>query len=413
MPDCQRVRSDPVLTLAASARIRGLRAGVAGRNNLAMLAASFALACAVTGAAAAESVFSFDATPGRLPKAVVPIHYAIELEPDLARLSLAGVEAIDIDIREPTARITLNAVNITLGDVSIDDNAQRPDIALDAASETATLGFAQPLATGAHRLRIRFSARINPFGRGLFSVDYPTDHGLKRMLSTQLEPADARRIFPCWDEPAFKATFAVTVTVPGSFLAVSNMPVAHEEPVAPDRKRVVFATTPKMSSYLLVLTAGELERLTAQADGVTVGVVTTAGKREQGRFALDNAVKLLAYYNDYFGVKYPLPKLDLIAVPGGFGGAMENWGGITFFESRLLFDPATNAATARRGIFSVLAHEMAHQWFGDLVTMALVGQPLAQRRLCQLDAGQGRGAVLPAMADLAQQQQPEAIRHGA
>ena len=369
MPDCQRVRSDPVLTLAASARIRGLRAGVAGRNNLAMLAASFALACAVTGAAAAESVFSFDATPGRLPKAVVPIHYAIELEPDLARLSLAGVEAIDIDIREPTARITLNAVNITLGDVSIDDNAQRPDIALDAASETATLGFAQPLATGAHRLRIRFSARINPFGRGLFSVDYPTDHGLKRMLSTQLEPADARRIFPCWDEPAFKATFAVTVTVPGSFLAVSNMPVAHEEPVAPDRKRVVFATTPKMSSYLLVLTAGELERLTAQADGVTVGVVTTAGKREQGRFALDNAVKLLAYYNDYFGVKYPLPKLDLIAVPGGFGGAMENWGGITFFESRLLFNPATNAVTAQRGIFSVLAHEMAHQWFGDLVTM--------------------------------------------
>ena len=124
-----------------------------------------------------------------------------------------------------------------------------------------------------------------------------------------------------------------------------------------------------MSSYLFVLTAGELERLTADADGVTVGVVTTAGKSEQGRFALDNAVKLLDYYNDYFGVKYPLPKLDLIAVPGGFGGAMENWGGITFFESRLLFDPATNADTARRGIFSILAHEMAHQWFGDLVTM--------------------------------------------
>ena len=115
--------------------------------------------------------------------------------------------------------------------------------------------------------------------------------------------------------------------------------------------------------------AGELERLTADADGVTIGVVTTAGKREQGRFALDNAVKLLAYFNDYFGAKYPLPKLDLIAVPGGFGGAMENWGGITFFESRLLFDPATNADTARRGIFSILAHEMAHQWFGDLVTM--------------------------------------------
>ncbi|WGR95606.1 M1 family metallopeptidase [Bradyrhizobium sp. ISRA435] len=125
-----------------------------------------------------------------------------------------------------------------------------------------------------------------------------------------------------------------------------------------------------MSSYLFVLTVGELERVTADAGGVTLGVVTTQGKTEQGRFALDSAVKLLAYYNDYFGVKYPLPKLDLIAVPGGFGGAMENWGGITFFESRLLFDPATNAESARRGIFAIIAHEMAHMWFGDLVTMA-------------------------------------------
>jgi len=125
-----------------------------------------------------------------------------------------------------------------------------------------------------------------------------------------------------------------------------------------------------MSSYLIVLAVGELERVTADADGVTIGVVTTEGKSSQGRFALDSATKLLAYYNDYFGVKYPLPKLDMIAVPGGFGGAMENWGGITFFESRLLFDPATNAETARRGIFGIIAHEMAHMWFGDLVTMA-------------------------------------------
>src|ERR1700720_1470888 len=220
------------------------------------------------------------------------------------------------------------------------------------------------------RVRIGFTARINSFGRGLFFVDYPTGQGVKRMLSSKLEPADARRIFPCWDEPAFKATFALTVTVPRNFLAVGNMPVAREEPVAPDLKQVAFAPTPKMSSYLFVFAAGELERLTAETDGVTVGVVTTAGKREQGRFALENAVKLLDYYNDYFGIKYPLPKLDLIAVPGGFGGAMENWGGITFFESRLLFDPATNAETAQRGIFGILAHEMAHQWFGDLVTMA-------------------------------------------
>ena len=125
-----------------------------------------------------------------------------------------------------------------------------------------------------------------------------------------------------------------------------------------------------MSTYLFVLTVGELERITAEAEGVTIGVVATTGKAAKGQFALDSAAKLLAWFNDYFGVKYPLPKLDLIAVPGGFGGAMENWGGITFFESRLLFDPATNPDSARRGIFSIIAHEMAHQWFGDLVTMA-------------------------------------------
>jgi aminopeptidase N len=339
------------------------------RNFAAALAISAALACSLSAGAAAEQIFSFDAAPGKLPKTVIPIHYAIELTPDLESLALAGVEVIDIEVREPTARLVLNAVNTTFASATVDDDAQRADITLDAAAETATLAFPQPLAAGAHRLRIGFTARINKFGRGLFSVDYPTASGMKRMLSSQLEPADARRIFPCWDEPAFKATFALEVTVPQNFLAVGNMPIVREEPVAPNLKRVAFAATPKMSSYLFVLTTGELERLTADADGVTVGVVTTAGKNGQGRFALDNAVKLLAWFNDYFGVKYPLPKLDLIAVPGGFGGAMENWGGITFFESRLLFDPSTNPDTARRPIFSVLAHEMAHQWFGDLVTM--------------------------------------------
>ncbi len=345
------------------------RTALTVRKLAAGLAVSAALALSIASAARAEPGYSFDTTPGKLPKAVIPLHYAIELTPDLTSLKIAGSEVVDIEVREPTARLILNAVEMTLDAASIDDDAERADIALDAAAETATLSFAKPLAAGAHRLRIGFAAQTNTFGRGLFFVDYPTDKGTRRMLSSQLEPADARRIFPCWDEPAFKATFALTVTVPRTFLAVGNMPVAHEEPIEPNLKRVAFAPTPKMSSYLFVFTAGELERLTAEADGVTVGVVTTAGKREHGRFALDNAVRLLAYYNDYFGVKYPLPKLDLIAVPGGFGGAMENWGGITFFESRLLFDPSTNAETAQRGIFSVLAHEMAHQWFGDLVTM--------------------------------------------
>jgi aminopeptidase N len=318
---------------------------------------------------AAEEVYSFDRTPGRLPKMVIPIHYAIELEPDLENLTLAGSEVVDIDVREPTDRLVLNAVGMALSEASIDASAASARIALDGAAETATLSFPRPLAAGVHKLRITFRAQINKFARGMFVVEYPTEKGTRRMISSHLEPADARRVFPCWDEPAFKASIALSVTVPRSFLAVSNMPVAQEEPVTPTLKQVAFAATPKMSTYLFMLAAGELERLSGQADGITIGVVTTAGKRDQGRFALDSAVKLLRYFNDYFGVKYPLPKLDLVAVPGGIGGAMENWGAITFFESRLLFDPASSAPSARRGIFSILAHEMAHQWFGNLVTM--------------------------------------------
>jgi aminopeptidase N len=335
-------------------------------TSAAMLA--LALSLALFPSAHAEAAYSFETTPGKLPKTVVPTHYGIELVPDLQKLTLSGTELVDIEVREPTTRIVLNAVNMSLSGVSIDDKL-RPDVSLDAAAETATLSLREPLAAGVHHLHIAFSAKINSFARGLYYADYPTGQGTKRMVASQLEPADARRIFPCWDEPAFKATLTLTAIVPQRFLAVGNMPVTREQSISAELKRVDFAPTPKMSSYLFVFAAGELERITADADGVTVGVVTTAGKSEQGRFALENAVKLLDFYNDYFGTKYPLPKLDLIAVPGGFGGAMENWGGITFFESRLLFDPSTSADSRQRGIFSILAHEMAHQWFGDLVTM--------------------------------------------
>jgi len=321
--------------------------------------------------AAAEPVFAFASTPGNLPKTVVPIHYALDLVPDLDKLTFKGSETVDIDVQVPTERLVLNAVDLAIDAAVVEgDVGAASAIALDAAAQTVTLTFARPLAVGRYKLSVSFTGRINRFARGLFVVDYPTPDGRKRMISSQLEPADARRIFPGWDEPVFKATFALTVTVPQAFLAVSNTPIAREEAIGHGEKRVAFQPTPRMSSYLFVLTAGDLERVTADAGGVTVGVVTTRGKSPHGRFALDSAVQLLAYYNDYFGVPYPLPKLDLIAVPGGFGGAMENWGGITFFESRLLFDPAASADDARRGIFSILAHEMAHQWFGDLVTMA-------------------------------------------
>jgi aminopeptidase N len=338
------------------------------RVTFAVFAAAL-LSASTSSYAAAEPLFSFAATPGTLPKSVTPVHYALDLVPDLDKLTFSGSEIIDIEVAEPTTRLMLNAVDLTIAAAAVDGEAAS-EIAFHAAQQTVTFDFKRPIAAGRHQLRVAFAGRINQFSRGLFYVDYPGAEGRKRMISSHLEPADARRIFPGWDEPAFKASIALTVTVPQALLAVSNMPVSSAEPAGEGRTRVAFRPTPRMSSYLFVLTAGDLERVTTDVDGVTVGVVAARGSGEHGRYALQTAGDLLRYFNDYFGAAYPLPKLDLIAVPGGFGGAMENWGGITFFESRLLFDPAVSADDARRGIFSIIAHEMAHQWFGDLVTMA-------------------------------------------
>jgi aminopeptidase N len=229
-----------------------------------VVATTLVIALVAVNGAAAEPAFSFDATPGKLPKTVVPIHYAIELKPNLENLTLAGSEVVEIEVREPTARLVLNAENMTLSAATIDDGAQSARIALDNDAETVTLTFPQPLTVGRHQLRIAFTARMAKSDSGLYVVDYPTDKGSRRMISSHLAPGDARRVFPCWDEPAFKATFALTVIVPRSFLAISNMPVAREEAVNATSKRVAFLPTPKMSSYLVQLTAGELEpRLTA------------------------------------------------------------------------------------------------------------------------------------------------------
>jgi aminopeptidase N len=332
-------------------------------------AMALAIALAAASAAAAEPAYSFDATPGKLPKTVVPVHYAIDLKLNLDSRTIAGSELVEIDVRKPTARIVLNADNIAISAATVGNGAQRAAIALDDDAEIATLTFPRPLPAGRHQLRIAFTARLDKSGPGLYLIDYLTDRGSRRLVTSHFAPADARNLFPCWDEPAFKATFALTVTVPRSFMAVSNMPVAHEQLVNANQKKVAFQPTPRMSSYLLHLTTGELEQLSGEADGVAVSVITTEGKRAHGRFALDSAIELLRYFNDYFGVKYPLPKLDLIAVPHGPVSAMEHWGAVTFQEHRLLFDPAASAGTARRGIYALIAHELAHQWFGNLVTM--------------------------------------------
>src|SRR5216683_3299252 len=192
-----------------------------------------------SGVSRAESGYSFATTPGRLPKTVVPAHYAIDLKPDLTILAVSGSEVVDIKVLEPTDRLVLNAVDMVLQSASLDGEAgQVAAIALQPKAQTVTLSFPHALAAGPHKLRIAFTGRINSFGRGLFVVDYPTGHGRKRMIATELEPADARRIFPCWDEPAFKASFEPSVTVPRNFLALSNMPISHEKAAGGAAKRV-------------------------------------------------------------------------------------------------------------------------------------------------------------------------------
>jgi aminopeptidase N len=320
----------------------------------------------------AEKPFDFATTPGKLPKTVVPEEYAIRITPDLGKFTFTGSEIVKLNVRQPVRQLVLNALEIKIKSATVDGKAiPASAIKLDPKEETLTIALANELAAGPHSLELNFAGKINQQGQGLYYASYQEQGtGEKKiMLGSQFEATDARRFFPCWDEPSFRSRFQLTVVVPENFIAISNMPVEKETKIA-GGKEVRFAATPPMPSYLNVLCAGELEMLSARLKNVDHGVITTMGKAVMGRYALDSSQQILTYFNDYFGVPYPLPKLDHIAVPGGFGGAMENWGGITYYESRLLFDPEKSSAETKQNIYEVIAHETAHMWFGDLVTMA-------------------------------------------
>ena len=320
----------------------------------------------------AEDKFDFATTPGKLPKDVLPVEYAIRITPDIAKLTFTGSETVKLKVEKPVTRIVLNALDMEIASASIDNQPlTKRAIKLDPAEQTLTLTLPNELPTGEHQFALKFSGKINAQGQGLFYARYQEQgtNEKKTMLGTQFEATDARRMFPSWDEPSFRARFQLTAVVPENFTVVSNMPVENEQK-SDGHKEVRFALSPSMSSYLVVLVAGELDSIESEQDGVKLRVFATKGKAEMGRYALESEAKILHYFNEYFGVPYPLPKLDLIAVPGGFGGAMENWGGITYYESVLLFDPKNSSAETKQNIFAVIAHEMAHQWFGDLVTMA-------------------------------------------
>jgi aminopeptidase N len=331
-----------------------------------------AFAWCATSALRAEAPFDFAATPGKLPKEIVPRNYAVRLVPDLKTQTLTGSVTIDLEVLKPTRRIVLNAreLEITKALLLYGENRSLKPIA-DEKEQTVSFELPSELKPGRCELALEFKGRINKQPQGLYEDRYQTASGEKVMLATQMEPVDARRMFPCWDEPVYRATFELTATIPEKWLAMSNMPIERERVIAGSgTKQVSFKRTPSMASYLVVFAAGELEAIEDEVDGIKLRVLCTEGKRESARYAMESTKKILHYYNEYFGVKYPLPKLDQLATPGGFSGAMENWGGIIYNEGGLLFDPKTSSEQTRERIFAVIAHEVAHQWFGDLVTMA-------------------------------------------
>ena len=333
-----------------------------------------ALVVATALPARAEAPFAFESTPGLLPKDVVPVEYDLHLRPDLGTRTFHGTQTITLDVRRPTRAIVMNALNLdvaaaTLRSESGELVALAPPMP-DAATQTIAFALPAPLAPGRYTLAMAWRGTINGAVEGLY-LDRQVDAGGEHLtLATDLEPTSARRVLPCWDEPVFRARFRLTVDVGAGTSAYSNMPVALSTPLASGGHRVAFEATPPMPSYLLALVAGELERVTATVGRTELGVVVTAGKAGRARYALDAGAQLLAWYGDYFGTRYPLPKLDQIAVPGGFGGAMENWGAIVYNEAVLLVDPQGAPEKTRQLVYGMVAHEVAHQWLGNLVTMA-------------------------------------------
>lgn len=315
-------------------------------------------------AAPAES-----SAPETLPASVIPAHYDLTISPDMKAMTFKGQVQITVDVVVKTRKIVLNAQGLTLSPVTL-DGVPAQSVSLDPGLNRATLGFANEIPVGQHRLQISYNGPISKGTFGVFVMNYDSGGKPQHTLATNFEPAGARRLFPCWDEPGRKATFTVSIDKSKGSVAVSNMPIEQVAPLDGALERVRFAESPKMSTYLLFLSVGNYERIHRSVDGIDVGVMVKRGDLSKAAYALDQAAALLHYYNHYFGTPYPLPKLDLIAAPGQIeGGSMENWGAIFYSQNHLLFDPQTSTAFDQEQVFEVVSHEMAHQWFGDLVTM--------------------------------------------
>ncbi len=318
------------------------------------------LLCAVLSAASAAAQ--------RLPAGVMPAHYDLTVTPDLAAATFSGDETIEVTIEKPTRAIVLNAAEIRFKQATVawGVRTRSAAVTLDSQTEQATLSVGAVVPAGPARIHISYTGILNDQLRGL----YLSQANGRRYAVTQLEATDARRMFPSFDEPAFKATFSLKAVIDASDRAISNGAVIDDTPGPASGKRTItFETTPKMSTYLVALAVGDFECIEGGADGVPIRICSTPDKKGLTGFALESAQQIMRYYNRYYSIKYPFKKLDVVAVPDFAAGAMENTGAIFYRETLLLADPKAASLNVRKAIARVLAHEMAHQWFGDLVTM--------------------------------------------
>ena len=304
----------------------------------------------------------------RLPDNVLPEHYALTLTPDLKAATFTGSEAIDVTLSAPTYTITLNATEIAFESVKVtaDGKEQTATVSLDDKKEQATFSFPALIPAGKATLSIGYTGILNNKLRGF----YLSKTDKRSYAVTQFEATDARRAFPCFDEPAIKATFTVSLTIDAGDTAISNGEIVSDTPgPIAGMHKLKFATTPKMSTYLVAFLVGDFQCTSGESDGVAIRSCSTPDKVALTPYSVDVAKFVLHYYNNYFGISYPLKKLDLIALPDFEAGAMENFGAITFRETALLIDPKTASVGALKEVALTISHEMAHQWFGDLVTM--------------------------------------------
>jgi puromycin-sensitive aminopeptidase len=321
-----------------------------------------------------------DKTAGRvlLPDTVLPTRYDLRLAPDLERFSYEGKVSILVEVAEATNEVRLHAKELQLKMATFKPAEGSPveveTITHIVKDTIVSLTFAEILPVGSGVLEIDFVGTLNDQMAGFYRSGYQDINGKEKiMASTQFESLDARRCFPCWDEPARKAVFAVTLVVDPRLTAFSNMPEKCSKLVkvgSKVEKHIDFMDSPKMSTYLLAFVVGEFDFVQAKTDhGVLVRVYTPPGRSEAGHFPLGVATKCLDIYDDFFGVPYPLPKLDMVAIPEFAAGAMENWGCVTYRECDLLIDAKTASGQQKQRVCIVVTHELAHQWFGNLVTM--------------------------------------------